>query len=39
MSAILLAGMVDKVIDMIDSLTAEELQRIAEHIASKGQKA
>ena len=31
--------MVDKVIDMIDSLSAEELQRIAEHIASKGQKA
>ena len=31
--------MVDKVIDMIDSLTAEELQRIVEHIASKGQKA
>ena len=30
---------VDKVIDMIDSLTAEELQRVAGHIASKGMKA
>lgn len=31
--------MVDKVIDMIDSLTAEELLRVAGHIASKGMKA
>lgn len=30
---------VDKVIDMIDSLTAEELLRVAGHIASKGMKA
>ena len=31
--------MVDKVIDMIDSLTAEELLQVAGHIASKGMKA
>lgn len=31
--------MVDKVIDMIDSLTPDELQRVAGHIASKGMKA